>query len=95
LWQQKQTQGGYHGGIFFCTSQTAPWSSLGDKSKSSTSQVNEPLDVSAAHLNPPPPSIGNVFSFFALDGAQCREQQRVPLKFTKFMDGQELHEAII
>jgi hypothetical protein len=33
--------------------------------------------------------------FFALVGAQCREQQRVPLKFTEFMDGQELHEAIL
>jgi hypothetical protein len=27
-----------------------------NKSKSSTCQVHEPLDVSAAHLNPPPPS---------------------------------------
>jgi hypothetical protein len=58
-----------------------------NKSKSSTSQVYEPLDVSAAHLNPLPPSTGNVFYFFALAGAQCREQQRVPLKFTEFMDG--------
>jgi hypothetical protein len=66
-----------------------------NKSKSSTSQVNEPLDVSAAHLNPPPPSPGTVFSFFALVGAQCCEQQCVPLKFTKFMDGRELHEAIL
>jgi hypothetical protein len=64
-----------------------------NKSKSSTSQVNEPLDVSAAQLIPPPPSTGTVFSFFALAGAQCREQQRMPLKFTEFMDGQELREA--
>jgi hypothetical protein len=33
--------------------------------------------------------------FFATAGAQCREQQRVPLKFTQFMDGRELHEAIL
>jgi hypothetical protein len=26
---------------------------------------------------------------------QCREIQRVPLKFTKFMDGRELREAIL
>jgi hypothetical protein len=49
-----------------------------NKSKSSTSQVNEPPDVSATHLNPPLPSTGTVFSFFALAGAQCRAQQRVP-----------------
>jgi hypothetical protein len=66
-----------------------------NKSKSSTSQINEPLDVSAAHLNHSPPSTGIVFSFFILDGAQCREQHRVALKFTKFMDGQELHESIV
>jgi hypothetical protein len=66
-----------------------------NKSKSSTSQVNEPLDVSATHLNPLPPSTGTVFSLFALAGAQCHEQQRVPLKFTKFMVGQELHEAVL
>jgi hypothetical protein len=26
---------------------------------------------------------------------QCREIQRLPLKFTKFMDGRELREAIL
>jgi hypothetical protein len=66
-----------------------------NKSKSSTSQVNEPLDVSATHLNPPPQSTRTVSSFFALAGAQCREHQCVPLKFTEFMDGQELREAIL
>jgi hypothetical protein len=33
---------------------------------------------------PPSPMI---YSFFCIAGAQCREIQRVPLKFTKFMDG--------
>jgi hypothetical protein len=28
-------------------------------------------------------------------GAQCNEQKRLPVKFTEFMDGQELCEAII
>jgi hypothetical protein len=70
---------------------------LGSKNKSisSTLQVNEPLDVSAAHLNPPQPSTGTVFYFFALAGAQCQEQQRMPLKFIEFMDGRELREAIL
>jgi hypothetical protein len=35
------------------------------------------------------------FSFFCIVGAQCREIQCVPLKFTKFMDGRELREAIL
>jgi hypothetical protein len=66
-----------------------------NKPKASSSQINETLDVSVAHPNPPQPSSGAVFSFFTLDGAQCREQQRVPLKFTKFMDRRELREAIL
>jgi hypothetical protein len=36
-----------------------------------------------------------VFSFFCIADAQCREIQRLPLKFTKFMDGHELREAIL
>jgi hypothetical protein len=56
--------------------------------------------VSAAALGPstaprdasPPPKI---YSFFCLTGTQCREIQHVLLKFTKFMDGHELHEAIL
>jgi hypothetical protein len=53
-------------------------------------------DASAADHNasPPPPPI-KTFSFFVIAGAQCREQQRVPLKFTQFMDGHELREAIL
>jgi hypothetical protein len=28
-----------------------------------------------------------IYSFFCIADAQCREIQRLPLKFTKFMDG--------
>jgi hypothetical protein len=66
-----------------------------NKPRSSTSQINEPLDVSAAPLNPSLPSTGTVFSFFAIACAQCREQHGMPLKFTEFMDGQELRKAIL
>jgi hypothetical protein len=66
-----------------------------NKSKTSTSHINEPLDVSAAPLNPPRSSSRAVFSFFAFADAQCREQQHVMLKFTEFMDGRELCEAIL
>jgi hypothetical protein len=66
-----------------------------NKPKPSTSPANEHLDATVAHRNTPPPSFGNTFSFFVFAGAQCREQQRVPLKFTEFMDGQEIREAIL
>jgi hypothetical protein len=46
------------------------------------------------NASPPPPPV-NRFSVFVITGAQCREQQRVPLKFTQFMDGRKLHEAIL
>jgi hypothetical protein len=36
-----------------------------------------------------------MYSFFCIADAQCREIQWVPLKFTKFMDGRELREAIL
>jgi hypothetical protein len=44
--------------------------------------------------NTPPPS-PKVYSFFCIASAQCCEIQRVPLKFTKFMDGRELQEAVL
>jgi hypothetical protein len=36
-----------------------------------------------------------MYSFFCIAGAQCREIQWMPLKFTKFMDGRELREAVL
>jgi hypothetical protein len=36
-----------------------------------------------------------IYSFFCICIAQCREIQRLPLKFTKFMDGRELREAVL
>jgi hypothetical protein len=34
-------------------------------------------------------------SFFCICNAQCRKIHRLPLKFTKFMDGRELCEAVL
>jgi hypothetical protein len=45
-----------------------------------------------ANASPPPPKI---YSFFCIAGTQCREIQRLPLKFTKFMDGRELREVVL
>jgi hypothetical protein len=44
------------------------------------------------NASPPPP---RVYSFFCIAGAQCHEIQRLPLKFTKFMDGREPREAVL
>jgi hypothetical protein len=52
------------------------------------------MDAHAAQHNASPPPV-NLFFFFVIAGAQCHEQQRVPLKFTQFMDRRELREAIL
>jgi hypothetical protein len=47
---------------------------------------------------PPPgasPASPRIFSFFCIANTQCREIQRLPLNFTKFMDGRELREAVL
>jgi hypothetical protein len=36
-----------------------------------------------------------IYSFFCICNAQCHKIQRLPLKFTKFMDGRELREAVL
>jgi hypothetical protein len=43
------------------------------------------------NASPPPP---RVYSF-CITGTQCCEIQRVPLKFTNFMDERELREAVL
>jgi hypothetical protein len=49
-----------------------------------------PSAAPSAHAAPP-----RIFSFFCIAMAQCREIQRLPLNFTKFMDGRELREAVL
>jgi hypothetical protein len=66
-----------------------------NKPKPSSSLANRSVDANAARHNASPPPPVNLFSFFAIAGAQCREQQRVPLKFTQFVDGRKLREAIL
>jgi hypothetical protein len=50
---------------------------------------------SALPRNASPPPSPKIYSFFCIVSAQCREIQWVPLKFTEFMDGRELHEAVL
>jgi hypothetical protein len=66
-----------------------------NKPKPSSSVAHQVVDANSAPRNASPPPPVNLFSFFVIAGAQCREQQRVLLKFTKFMDGRELREAIL
>jgi hypothetical protein len=62
---------------------------------------NKPkLSAAAPGPSAPPPNASlppspNIYSFFCIASAQCREIQRVLLKFTKFMDGRELREAVL
>jgi hypothetical protein len=66
-----------------------------NKPKPSSSHARQSVDALAARQNASPPPPVNLFSFFVITVAQCREQQRVPSKFTQFMDGCELREAIL
>jgi hypothetical protein len=75
-----------------------PGRPLGSKNKKSsltTMDLVDRLDVSVAHPILPSSSSGDLFYFFSFAGAQCHEQQRLPLKFTEFMEGREFREAIL
>jgi hypothetical protein len=74
-----------------------PGRPLGSKNKSKPScfAAREIVGASTAPRNDSPPPPVNIFSFFVITGAQCHEQQHVPLKFTKFMDRRKLREAIL
>jgi hypothetical protein len=65
---------------------------VGSKNKPKVSSTAPGPSAALHNASPPPPKI---YSFFCIAGAQCREIQRVSLKFTKFMDGCELREAIL
>jgi hypothetical protein len=72
-----------------------PGRPLGSKNKPKVSAAATPgSSVAPCNASPPPPP-PKIYSFFCIAGAQCHEQQRIPLKFTKFMDGRELREAIL
>jgi hypothetical protein len=64
----------------------------GSKNKLKVPSATPDPSAPSANASPPPPRI---YSFFCIARAQCREIQRLPLKFTKFMDGRELREAVL
>jgi hypothetical protein len=69
-----------------------PGRPVGSKNKIKAPSPTPGPSAPSANASPPPP---RVYSFFCIAGAQCREIQRLPLKFTKFMDGRELREAVL
>jgi hypothetical protein len=66
-----------------------PGCPMGSKNKPKVS-ATATLGSSAAPRDASPPPPVKIYSFFCIVDAQCREQQRVLLKFTKFIDGREL-----
>jgi hypothetical protein len=68
---------------------------VGSKNKPKVSAAAPGPSAALHNASPPPPPPPKIYSFFSIASAQCREIQRVPLKFTKFMDERELHEAIL
>jgi hypothetical protein len=70
-----------------------PGCPMGSKNKPKVSAAAP--GSSAAPRDASPPSPVKIYSFFYIASAKCCEQQRVSLKFTKFMDGRELWEVIL
>jgi hypothetical protein len=69
-----------------------PGRPAGSKNKPKVSSAAHGPSAPSANDSPPLP---RVYSFFCIAGTQCREIQRLPLKFTKFMDGRELRGAVL
>jgi hypothetical protein len=69
-----------------------PGRPVGSKNKPKVPPAAPGPSAPSGNASPPQP---RVYSFFCIASAQCRDIQRLPLKFTKFMDGRELREAIL
>jgi hypothetical protein len=65
---------------------------VGSKNKPKVPLAAPGPSAPSANASSPPPRL---FSFFYIASPQCREIQRLPLNFTKFMDGRELWEAVL
>jgi hypothetical protein len=69
-----------------------PGRPAGSKNKPKVPLAAPDPSTPSTSASPPSPRL---FSFFCIAGPQCREIQRLPLKFTNFMDGRELREAVL
>jgi hypothetical protein len=77
----------------FVPAKRCPGRPVGSKNKPKISIAAPGPSTPPHNASPPPPP--KLYSFICIAGAQCHEIQRVPLKFTKFMDGWELQEAVL
>jgi hypothetical protein len=64
----------------------------GSKNKPKVPSAAPGPSAPSANASSPPPRL---YSFFCITGPQCHEIQHLPLKFTKFMNGRELREAVL
>jgi hypothetical protein len=69
-----------------------PGHPAGSKNKPKVPLAAPGPSTPSTSASPPPPRL---FSFFCIAGPQCREIQGLPSKFTNFMDGRELREAVL
>jgi hypothetical protein len=69
-----------------------PCHPVGSKNKPKVPRPIPGKSAPPGNTSPPQPRI---YSFFCIAGTQCHEIQRLPLKFTKIIDGRELHGAIL
>jgi hypothetical protein len=69
-----------------------PGRPVGSKNKLKVPRAIPVPSAPPGNTSPPQPRI---YSFFYIVGMQCHEIQRLSLKFTNFMDGRELREAIL
>jgi hypothetical protein len=67
-----------------------PGRPAGSKNKPKVAPTSPGPSAPSANASSP-----RIYSFFCIASTQCREIQRLPLKFTQFMDGRELREAIL
>jgi hypothetical protein len=69
-----------------------PGRPAGSKNKPKVPLAAPGPSAPSANTSSPPPRL---FSFFCIAGPQYREIQCLPSKFTNFMDGRELREAVL
>jgi hypothetical protein len=69
-----------------------PGHPVGSKNKPKVRLAAPGPSTPSASASPPPPRL---FSFFCIASPQCREIQRLPSKFTNFLYGRELREAVL
>jgi hypothetical protein len=69
-----------------------PGRPVGSKNKPKVPSAAPGPSAPSANASSPLPRL---YSIFCIVGPQCREIQRLPLKFTMFMDGRELREAVL